>query len=592
MARCRWFPHLQPSSHAATANILMATTPFRQRIRSAIGSVVRRRLRRSRDRFLETASLNCRQVQQRTLHRILALNSDSDFSVRNGLQPNLTAEQFRRQFAVADYEVFRSPIQQMVAGNHQALLGRRNKLLMYALTSGTTARAKHIPITRQFVKDYRRGWQHWGISVHESHPSLKLLKMVQLNSRHEIYCTTDGVPCGNISGLVTAMQSPIIRKLYSIPASVTHVDHPVERRLIAARFAVADQWVGMFVTANPSSLISLLQAANDNCEGLIKDIADGVIRGEGLSDELRRQLSSFVKPNQIRAQQLERIVETHGSFVPNKVWPHCCVLGVWTGGSVSAYLPELQRRFGNLPIRDHGLHASEGRMTIPFEDNCAAGILDIESHYFEFIPEAELASSKPTTLAAHELHENETYGILLTTCSGLYRYNIHDVVRCTGFHGSTPKLEFLHKAAHISSITGEKITESQVVAAVKDGWAEALSDRNAASIFTMTPAWGEPPGYELYVSQNLNERQRDALAIAVDRSLASHNCEYEEKRSSGRLRCVSCRLLTDVQWRRLTEYRMRVAGGSQEQYKHPFLLPDPKFERRLDRAIAAGGKGS
>lgn len=563
----------------------MASKPLRQRIRSAIGSVVRKRLTRARDRFLAKAGQRCEETQRETLRRILTLNNDSEFSIRHRLSADLAPDEFRRRFPVSTYEAFRSPIEQMIAGNHRALLGTRNKLLMYAVTSGTTDRAKHIPITQQFVKDYRRGWQHWGISVHESHQQLKLLKMVQLNSRHEATQTADGIPCGNISGLVTAMQSHIIRKLYSIPANVTHVDDPFERRLVAARFAIADQWAGMLVTANPSSLIDLLKSADAHADRIIRDIRDGTVTANGLSGSLRRQLSSMVKPAAKRAQLLEAIVEQQATFVPSEVWPELCILGVWTGGSVSAYLPELKRRFGDLPIRDHGLHASEGRMTIPFQDNCPAGVLDIDSHYFEFIPESELASPEPTTLAAHELHEGEQYGILLTTSSGLYRYNIHDIIRCTGFYGSTPMLEFLHKAAHISSITGEKITESQVVAAVKQAIAEVGPDNGFSSIFTMTPIWGEPPGYELCISETAEEGQLKTIQAAVDECLCKCNCEYEDKRKSGRLRPVTCRTLKPHQWKQLAQHRLAQSGGSLEQYKHPFLLPDPKFERRLDEAI-------
>ncbi|HYW80778.1 MAG TPA: GH3 auxin-responsive promoter family protein [Thermoguttaceae bacterium] len=35
-----------------------------------------------------------------------------------------------------------------------------------------------------------------------------------------------------------------------------------------------------------------------------------------------------------------------------------------------------------------------------------------------------------------------------TTSSGLYRYDIHDVVRCVGFEGACPVLDFLNNGAH------------------------------------------------------------------------------------------------------------------------------------------------
>ena len=62
---------------------------------------------------------------------------------------------------------------------------------------------------------------------------------------------------------------------------------------------------------------------------------------------------------------------------------------MWTGGSVGVFLPQLPELYGNVAIRDHGLSASEGRITIPLANNTSAGLLDFYHHYFEFIPVEE-----------------------------------------------------------------------------------------------------------------------------------------------------------------------------------------------------------
>jgi len=62
-------------------------------------------------------------------------------------------------------------------------------------------------------------------------------------------------------------------------------------------------------------------------------------------------------------------------------------------------------------VRDVGLIASEGRMTIPMSDNTPSGVLDITTHYFEFIPEEEADKPNPTVLAAHEVQPGKNYFI-------------------------------------------------------------------------------------------------------------------------------------------------------------------------------------
>ena len=87
------------------------------------------------------------------------------------------------------------------------------------------------------------------------------------------------------------------------------------------------------------------------------------------------------------ARRLEAIVKRTGRLLPKDYWPNLCFLANWTGGTMGAYLRGYPEFFGDRPVRDVGLIASEGRMTIPIEDGTPAGILDIRHHYFEFIPE-------------------------------------------------------------------------------------------------------------------------------------------------------------------------------------------------------------
>ncbi len=555
----------------------MSTIPLRYKLRSKVGSLFRRKLMRARNRFLDSVHASCRESQHATLERLLRLNAGSSFSKDYGLRPGMTVDEFRSRIPVSDYSLVEPYIQRMKAGEHSALLGSDNRLLMYAVTSGTTADSKLIPVTDRFVEDYRRSWQTWGAGCHFDHEVLQLLFMVQVASSHQRFCTQDGTPCGNISGLVAAMQKFMVRALYTIPQEVAHLKDPAAKRNAVARFALADPWVGMLVTANPSTILQMAEYADANAESLIRDIHDGTIRQIQHSGD-RQLLARRLKRRPRRARQLEQIVETHGTLDLAACWPHLTCLGVWSGGSAGAYIPQLRQIFGDIPVRDHGLHASEGRMTLPIEDNTSSGILEVETHFFEFIPVEESESQNPVVLEAHELQEGREYLILLTTTSGLYRYNIQDVVRCTGFYGATPLLEFRHKGAHISSITGEKIAESQVVDAVRSTCEEL---QFGVQQYTLTPRWGEPPGYTLYVHPRHEpsaDQLRD-LARAADLRLGDANCEYREKRETERLDQMQVRVLPGEAWQRFTSHRLSTAGGSPEQYKHPCLVPDPQFTR-------------
>ncbi|QDU37427.1 GH3 auxin-responsive promoter [Maioricimonas rarisocia] len=556
-------------------------------LRYACGAPVRYRMLRQAQAFA-SATIDCRTSQRNVLAELLKLNAGSRFSRDFGLDRVATVDDFRRALPVANYERARPYIEDLKRGESSALLGPGNPLLMFSLTSGTTSDSKFIPITGRFLRDYRRGWQIWGIRAYTAHRRLQLLQMVQLASDHDKFRTPSGTPCGNISGLVQQMQCFTVRSYYSIPPQVVKVGDPEAKYYAALRFALADRHIGLLMTANPSTLVHLAQLADRHKESLIRDIHDGTLsRFEDAAGPAALQLARKARRRQrSRAKELDRIVQQSGRLLPRDAWPHLNLLAVWLGGSAGAYRHRVREFYGDVPCRDHGLSASEGRMTIPLEDETSSGVLDVTTHFFEFIPEAEIDSDDPTVLEAHELEEGQNYFILLTTASGLYRYDIHDVVRCTGFAGTTPMLEFLHKGAHIASVTGEKLTESQVARAVADS---ASGLRAPLGLFTLAPVWGDPPHYRLMTELDPGTQEEDLREVVetIDGRLRDLNCEYREKQETGRLGGMQLTPLPPGTWERYARQRQAGPGGSVEQYKHPALSPKMTFHDEVIDRFAA-----
>ncbi len=547
------------------------------------GGFVRGKARRLSRRFFARTQ-NCQQTQEAVLQRLLRLNAGSRFQRDHGLDSQTSVRGFRGRVPIGDYSYVSPYVESLKTGDCSALCGPGNALKMFALSSGTTGDTKFIPITGQFLKDYRRGWTVWGINTFDDHPPLRRLKILQLASHHDQFRTPVGTPCGNISGLVQSMQSRFLRFKYTLPAALLQITDPAVKSYTLLRIALADRDVGLVVTANPSTLVHLAREMADHQDSLLRDIHDGTLAvGDSVCPSVRRALAPHVRrPNPGRARELAAAITPCGRLRPREAWASLTVLGVWTGGSAGAYLPAVRESFGNVAIRDHGLSASEGRMTIPFADGTAGGVLDVGAHFFEFIPEEQVGQEQPHTLLAHELETGSCYDILLTTASGLHRYDIRDVVRCTGHVGTTPVLEFLHKGAHIANVTGEKVTESQVVAAVRSA---TLPLALSLSYYTVAPVWGTPPAYRLLVEGRDVPTLRDAerLAELVDIELQRLNCEYADKRATGRLAPMAPLTLPDGTWAEMIRRRQSQPGGSLEQYKHPCLKPDLDFAETLVR---------
>src|SRR5579863_1228912 len=132
------------------------------RLRYVIGTGVILSMQRQARRFLAQAA-EPRDVQHRVLRELAALNSESRFGRLHGFETIRTPGDLRRQVPIAGYAYYQPWIDEVRQGKTEALLGPRNRLLMFALTSGTTGDTKFLPVTRRFLADYRRGWKIWSI---------------------------------------------------------------------------------------------------------------------------------------------------------------------------------------------------------------------------------------------------------------------------------------------------------------------------------------------------------------------------------------------------------------------------------------------
>jgi hypothetical protein len=528
-------------------------------------------------RFLANAR-RARQVQRRALLRKIARHANSDFGREFGFPSMRTVEDFRRRMPVLTYEDHHPYMCRVLCGETTALFAPGTRVLMFAMTSGTTNEPKRLPITEELFREYRAGWRLWGAGVYGDHRGLVSTKTLQLTSdwqRHRAPC---GVPCGQISGLAATTRPKIAENIFLPPAIVARIHETTEKHYTALRFALESSRVGMIITANPSTLVEFARRANQQSESLIRDIYNGTLSCD-VPREIRAALARRIaRRRPKRARELERLVEHHGCLLPKHAWPRLSVIAVWTGGSIGVFLPKLADLYGTTAIRDHGLSASEGRMTIPLADGTPAGILDFYHHYFEFIPVEEHGGTNPTVLEAHELEEGQDYFILLTTSGGLYRYDVHDVVRCVGFKGEAPLLEFLNKGKNFSNLAGEKISEHQVIQAVKQGFQDL---RLPIDTFTLAPVMGEKPRYVLLVEPQVHRNRGSELARRVQFHLEQINEEYLEKSLSQRLLPIEVGVVPSGTWDTMRREKTAQRGNF-EEYKHACLVNDLRFAARLN----------
>src|SRR5262249_47501263 len=200
------------------------------------------------------------------------------------------------------------------------------KVFMFALTSGTTAARKYIPVTAQYLADYRRGWNLWGMRAYWDHPEIRVRPIVQLSGDWDEHRTEAGIPCGSVTGLTALVQKRLIRWLYCVPACVGRIKDVTAKYYTVLRLSLPHP-VMLIIAANPSTLINLARAGDQDKESLIRDLYDGTLSSKmDVPPHVRAALAWRIRRCRRRARELEAIAQRTGTLYPRDYWPGYCLL--------------------------------------------------------------------------------------------------------------------------------------------------------------------------------------------------------------------------------------------------------------------------
>ncbi len=529
------------------------------------------------------------KTQWTVLEKILTANANSDVGRRHQFESIRSVSDFQQRVPIATPNHFSEAIGEIAAGRANVLTCE--PVVLLEPTSGSTAGERLVPYTTSLRRQFQRAVACWVFDAMKHRPGIRRGRAYwsispAMGPRRT---SSGGIPIGfdDDAAYLSTVERCFLEHLLVMPRGIADFTSIENFRYCTLLHLLSAGDLSLISVWSPTFLTSLLEQIEPWRDRLAEDLRTGCATLPVADDAGKSSATMNISCSAKRAAELCDHLGANDSLstMLGQIWPQLDLISCWADGTASNYVAQIQEYFPNVTIQPKGLMSTEACVSIPLVGHRGAA-LALRSHFFEFIPESEADSAAPTVLEAHELQEGQNYFILLTTSSGLYRYNIFDVVRCTGFFETTPLLTFLHKGAHISSITGEKITESQVVSAVR----QASANSNiAVAQFTVTPQWGQPPGYRLLLNleQQLSSAQVQELTNLCDCELGRQNCEYADKRSTGRLAPMCGEIRPAHEWSRLQKNRLSASGGSIEQYKHPFLVPDSKFEGKLQRLMSS-----
>ncbi len=413
------------------------------------------------------------QERQQTdvLLDILSHASHSEWGERYDFADIHSIEDFRRNVPLTDYQDYREAIEKMKDGAQDVLFDGPTE--MFLATSGSTGVPKLYPESHLGGKMKNRIMELRLFSKMSLRPGAleeavaKGYKGLSMANPAEYERTSAGIPVGSASGQTISGSGRKEALVYPVALlKATSLDRETLEYLQAV-LAAAEPKVAAIFCNNLAHIEGLLDRINGDLDVICDDMERGDLSVD-IDDELRAELLKSFKADPERAKMLREIKSSGRMVGIGNLWPGLTYLSCWTSASVGRVLKSMHHLIPeNVLCMDGGYGASEGKINIPFEPNNPYGIPASFAIFFEFHP---LDGGEPICL--HQVEEGKSYRILLTTYSGLYRYQLHDIITVGPAWNGLPTIVFACKETDALEHDGHKLYAFELYGLVEEFEAE------------------------------------------------------------------------------------------------------------------------
>ena len=387
------------------------------------------------------------KAQANELKKLLKQAKNTSFGIQYGFSEILLADDIRREYArrvpIFDYNRMHDEWW------YRALKGERNvswpgKIKYFALSSGTSeAASKFIPVTRRMLRKITQAGIRQLVSATRYDFPTEFYKkgVLMIGGSTELkYYPEYDYYAGDISGISAGRVPKWFDFFYKPGVEVSKIK----------------DW--------PTKLEEMVKAAPKWDIGIMVGVPAWV---------------------QIL---LERIIKEYNLNNIHDLWPNLRVY-VHSGVAFAPYEKSFERLFGRKMIYIESYLASEGY--IAFQVDLMTRVMQLlvdNGMYYEFIPfnednfdEDGNVRPNAKTLLLDEVEEKTDYAILLSTCSGAWRYLIGDTI--SFINKERCEMAVTGRTKQFLSITGEHLSQDNMTRAV-----QMLSEETGVDICEFTVA--------------------------------------------------------------------------------------------------------
>ena len=177
-------------------------------------------------------------------------------------------------------------------------------------------------------------------------------------------------------------------------------------------------------------------------------------------------------------------------------------------------------------------NASEGFFAVQNAIDSRAMLLLLDvGVFYEFMPLDQLDNPNPQLLPIWKVEPGNVYGLVISSCNGLWRYAIGDTVKVESVN--PVKITIAGRTKHFINAFGEELMVHNADAAISKVCEEmgcAILNYTAAPVYAADNSKGR---HEWLIEFSVKPRDIDAFAKRLDECLQQENSDYQAKRYKG-----------------------------------------------------------
>ena len=469
------------------------------------------------------------QAQSKTFEYLINNGQKTLFGQQYFLKEIRSYEEFKQSIPVSDYEKFKIYIDRIIKGESDVIWP--GKPIYFSKTSGTTSGIKNIPIFRNAIKTHINSARDSILQYILNSGDTNFIKGKQMFIQGSpVLKTKKGIKVGRLSGIVA---------------------HHVPFYLRSSRM--------------PSWDVNCI----DDWEEKINAIVEETINQ---NMTLISGIPPWVK------MYFEKITEKSGQKVAN-VFKNFSLF-IYGGVSFKPYKKIFDELIGRNVNSIELYPASEGFFAYQDQLDNDSMLLLLNNHiFYEFIETHDLLVGNNNYIPLSDVKVGKNYALIISTSSGLWRYNIGDTIRFTELNPY--RIIVTGRIKHFISAFGEHVIANEVETAIIEASSKLKSRIREFTVAPqVSPEFGLPY-HEWFIEFDQINDNIEEIESLIDKIMQRQNIYYNDL-IQGKI--LSPLRITKIKKGGFNSY-MKSIGKLGGQNKVPHLSNNRKIANQLKNQI-------